>query len=267
MSLAKSSAQSTIRITGFNSGLFKRNPRRYSNDLRLKAVILREIAWFKTSFYKGDNRFTVSDLAQRKQWRKWLFYGLKRAKTSKITVLNIWKLYLHFIYIKQDVYFNYTFTLNCTFTLKCTFTLNCTCTLNSMFTLFTLSCILPLFTLNCMFTLNSMLPLFTLNSMFTLFTFFTLFTTIFNYFVYFKLYVYFVYFKVLWYPRAHFFSNWFEQLAFCGMLLLSVREIVWHKFWQKWLLWQPRHTHITVVAPTAVTLGSMFHTSISVTWT
>ena len=90
------------------------------------------------------------------KWRIELFYWYKQAKLSRITVLNMQKLYIYFFSL------NYMFTLNCMLTL---FTLNC------MFTLFTLNYIFTLFTLNYMFTLftlNYMFTLFTLNYMFTL---------------------------------------------------------------------------------------------------
>ena len=40
---------------------------------------------------------------QSKQWWIELLYRYKRAKTSRITVLNIWKLYLYFVYFKLYV--------------------------------------------------------------------------------------------------------------------------------------------------------------------
>ena len=42
--------------------------------------------------------------SQSKQWRIQLLYRYKRAKTSRITVLNIRKLYLYFVYFKPYVY-------------------------------------------------------------------------------------------------------------------------------------------------------------------
>ena len=45
---------------------------------------------------------------QSKQWRIELFYWGKGAKTSRITVLNIRKLYLYFVYFKLYVYFEWS---------------------------------------------------------------------------------------------------------------------------------------------------------------
>ena len=46
--------------------------------------------------------------SQSKQWRIELLYRYKRAKTNRITVLNIRKLYLYFVYIKLYVYFEWS---------------------------------------------------------------------------------------------------------------------------------------------------------------
>ena len=91
----------------------------------------------RASFFKGTAGST-----QSKQWRiEWL-YRYKQAKTSRITVLNIQKLYLYFVYFKLYVYFAY-FKLYLYFAY-----------FNYIFTLFTLNYMFTLFTLNCMFTLS-----------------------------------------------------------------------------------------------------------------
>ena len=43
--------------------------------------------------------------SRSRQWRIEFLYRYKRAKTSGITVLNIWKLYLYFVYFKLYLYF------------------------------------------------------------------------------------------------------------------------------------------------------------------
>ena len=45
--------------------------------------------------------------AQSKQWWIELLHWYKRAKTSRITVVNTWKLYLYFVYFKLYVHFVY----------------------------------------------------------------------------------------------------------------------------------------------------------------
>ena len=45
---------------------------------------------------------------QNKRWRIELLYRYKRAKTNRITVLNIGKLYLYFAYFKLYVYFQWS---------------------------------------------------------------------------------------------------------------------------------------------------------------
>ena len=49
---------------------------------------------------------------QSKQWQIELFCRYKRAKTSRITVLNIQKLYLYFVYFKLYVYFEWSPTVS-----------------------------------------------------------------------------------------------------------------------------------------------------------
>ena len=45
---------------------------------------------------------------QSKRWRIELLYRYKKAKTSGITMLNIRKLYLYFVYFKPYVYFEWS---------------------------------------------------------------------------------------------------------------------------------------------------------------
>ena len=56
------------------------------------------------TFFKGIADWNADGLlagfTQSKQWRIKFFYRYKRAKTSRITVLNIRKLYLYFVYFK-----------------------------------------------------------------------------------------------------------------------------------------------------------------------
>ena len=59
----------------------------------------------RSSFFKGNGGLLAGS-TQSKQWRIELLYRYKRAKTSRITLLNIRKLYF------------YLFTLNCMFTLS-----------------------------------------------------------------------------------------------------------------------------------------------------
>ena len=64
------------------------------------------------TFFKGIADWNADGLlagfTQSKQWRIKFFYRYKRAKTSRITVLNIRKLYLYFVYFKLYVYFEWS---------------------------------------------------------------------------------------------------------------------------------------------------------------
>ena len=53
----------------------------------------------RASFFKGTGGLMAGS-TQSKRWRIELLYRYKRAKTSRITVLNIWKLYHYFAYFK-----------------------------------------------------------------------------------------------------------------------------------------------------------------------
>ena len=80
----------------------------------------------------------------------------------------------------------------------------------------------------------------------------------------------------VWYIQGHiFFLIGLDNLPFVACCYF-LREIVWHTFWQKWSLWQPRHTqklllycccanscNSFVKQPFPPNFGSMFYTSIS----
>ena len=53
----------------------------------------------RASFFKGTGGLLAGS-TQSKQYRIELLYRYKRAKTSRITVLNIRKLYVYFVYFK-----------------------------------------------------------------------------------------------------------------------------------------------------------------------
>ena len=72
----------------------------YTYNRRLTKCCARVILIFSKP--KGAGGSTES-----KQWRIELLYQYKRAKTRRITVVNIQKPYLYFIYFKLLVYFIY----------------------------------------------------------------------------------------------------------------------------------------------------------------
>ena len=58
--------------------------------------------------FQGDLAWILVGSTQGKQWRIELLYRYKLAKTSRLTVLNIRKLYLNFAYFKLHVYFDWS---------------------------------------------------------------------------------------------------------------------------------------------------------------
>ena len=71
--------------------------------------VLSQRHFTKNSLYRERSKRLriLAGSTQSKQWRIELFYRWKRAKISRITVLNIRKLYLYFVYFKLYVYFVY----------------------------------------------------------------------------------------------------------------------------------------------------------------
>ena len=63
--------------------------------------------WARIVFQRNWRTLGGLHCTQSKQWRIELLYQYKQVKTSWITVLNIQKLYVYFVYFKLYVYFVY----------------------------------------------------------------------------------------------------------------------------------------------------------------
>ena len=82
----------------------------YQFQLRMLPVVHFAHARIRRIYELRAHNFSkgLAGSTQSKQWRIELLYRYKRAKTSRITVLNIRKLYLYFVYFKLYAYFRWS---------------------------------------------------------------------------------------------------------------------------------------------------------------